>query len=115
VPVLGFLGFGQFARANVGGIAGGHEGHLRTTIFDENCNKVSDDTTCQGGGGSTGSISVCKYYDKNANGFQDTGELSLTGWPLCINPLDGGSPALVTQLTVSGGCATWSNLTTPGD
>jgi hypothetical protein len=68
VPVLGFLGFGQFVRANVAGIAGGHEGHLRTTIFDENCNKVSDDTTCQGGGGSTGLISVCKHYDKNANG-----------------------------------------------
>jgi hypothetical protein len=115
VPAPGCQGFGVFAQDNVGGIAGGHEGHLRTTIFDENCNKVSDDTTCQGGGGSTGSITVCKYYDKNANGFQDTGELSLTGWPFCINPLDGGTPALVTQLTANGGCATWSNLTTPGD
>jgi hypothetical protein len=115
VPMPGFQGFGLFAQDNVGGVAGGHEGHLRTTIFDENCNKVSDDTTCQGGGGSTGSITVCKYYDNNANGFQDTGEASLTGWPFCINPLDGGTPALVTQLTANGGCATWSNLTTPGD
>lgn len=115
VPAPGCQGFGVFAQDNVGGIAGGHEGHLRTTIFDENCNKVSDDTTCQGGGGSTGSITVCKYYDKNANGFEDTGEASLTGWPFCINPLDGGTPALVTQLTANGGCATWSNLTTPGD
>ena len=113
VPVAGCQeGTGMFARQADGTE---HEGHLRTTIFDENCNKVSDDTTCQGGGGSTGSITVCKYYDNNANGFQDTGEASLTGWPFCINPLDGGIPALVTQLTGSGGCATWSNLTTPGD
>jgi hypothetical protein len=76
---------------------------------------TGEDTTCQGGGGSTGSITVCKYYDNNANGFQDTGEPNLTGWPFCINPLDGGIPALVTQLTANGGCATWSNLTTPGD
>jgi hypothetical protein len=115
VATAGCAGFGIFAQDNVGGVAGGHEGHLRTTIFDENCNKVSDDTTCQGGGGSTGSITVCKYFDNNANGFQDTGEASLTGWPFCINPLDGGTPALVTQLTANGGCATWSNLTTPGD
>jgi hypothetical protein len=115
VPVAGCQGFGVFAQDNVGGIAGGHEGHLRTTIFDSNCVKQGDDDTCQGGGGSTGSITVCKYYDNNANGFQDTGETSLTGWPFCINPLDGGTPALVTQLTANGGCATWSNLTTPGD
>jgi hypothetical protein len=115
VPAPGCQGFGVFAQDNGGGVAGGKEGHLRTTIFDENCNKVSDDTTCQGGGGSTGSITVCKYYDKNANGFQDAGETSLTGWPFCIDPLDGGIPALVTQLTANGGCATWSNLTTPGD
>ena len=63
----------------------------------------------------TGSITVCKYYDKNANGFQDAGEPGLTGWPFCINPLDGGIPAMVTQLTANGGCATWSHLTTPGD
>ena len=109
----------MFAQDNVGGVAGGHEGHLRTTIFDENCNKVADDTTCLGGATPTppptGSITVCKYYDKNANGFQDAGELTLTGWPFCIDPLDGGTPAMVTQLTANGGCATWSNLTTPGD
>jgi hypothetical protein len=116
VPVAGCLeGTGMFAQDNVGGVAGGHEGHLRTTIFDGSCVAQGDDTTCQGGGGSTGSITVCKYYDKNANGFQDAGETNLVGWPFCIDPLDGGTPALVTQLTANGGCATWSNLTTPGD
>ncbi len=115
VPVAGCQGFGLFAQDNIGGVAGGHEGHLRTATFDESCNVTGEDTTCQGGGGSTGSITVCKYYDKNANGFQETGEPSLSGWPFCIDPLDGGTPALVTQLTGSGGCATWSNLTTPGD
>ena len=117
-PVAGCqTGTGQFAQDFVNGGAGGNEAHPRTTIFDENCNKVSDDNLCSATPTPppTGSITVCKYYDKNANGFQDTGESSLTGWPFCIDPLDGGTPALVTQLTASGGCATWSNLSTPGD
>jgi len=121
VPLAGCAGFGQFAQDDVGGVAGGHEGHLRTVNFDSNCavtciiGEPGCDQTCGGGGSSTGSITACKYYDKNANGNQDTGEPSLTGWPFCIDPLDGGTPALVTQLTANGGCVTWSNLTTPGD
>jgi hypothetical protein len=118
-PMPGFGGFGMFAQDYVGGVAGGNEAHLRTTIFDgyPSCAKQGDDNTCSASPTPppTGSISVCKYYDKNANGFQDAGETNLTGWPFCINPLDGGTPALVTQLTANGGCATWSNLTTPGD
>ncbi len=109
-------GTGKFAQDNVGGAAGGHEGHLRTALFDDSCNRTGDDLTCGGGGrGSTGSITVCKYYDKNANGVQDAGEVGLTGWPFCISPLDNATPALQTQLTANGGCLTWSNLTTPGD
>jgi hypothetical protein len=114
-------GSGQFAQDNVGGAAGGHEGHLRTATFEgsyPNCGNVTgtDDTCGGGGGGSTGSITACKYYDKNANGSQDAGEPALFGWPFCIDPLDGGNPPLVTQLTGSpSGCVTWSNLTTPGD
>jgi len=118
-PVAGFQGFGLFAQDNIGGVAGGHEGHLRTTIFDgyPSCAKQGDDLLCSASPTPppTGSITVCKYYDKNANGFQDAGEAGLTDWPFCINPLDGGTPALVTQLAANGGCATWSNLTTPGD
>ena len=34
VPVAGCQGFGMFAQDNVGGVAGGHEGHLRTAMFD---------------------------------------------------------------------------------
>jgi hypothetical protein len=123
VPLAGFAGFGLFARDfpnNAPPSSGDkNQGHLRTTIFDSNCVKQGDDDTCQGSATPTppptGSITVCKYYDKNANGFQDAGEPNLTGWPFCINPLDNGIPALVTQLTANGGCATWSNLTTPGD
>jgi hypothetical protein len=111
-----FPGTGFFAQDNVGGAPGGHEGHLRTATFDANCNVTGTDDTCGGGGGgSTGSITACKYYDKNANGVQDAGEVGLTGWPFCIDPLDNASPALQTQLTANGGCVTWSNLTTPGD
>jgi hypothetical protein len=114
VPVAGCQGFGLFAQDNVGGVAGGHEGHLRTATFDGDCNVTGEDHTCAGTP-QKASITICKYYDKNANGFQDTGEPNLVGWPFCIDPLDGGTPALVTQLTANGGCATWSNLTTPGD
>jgi hypothetical protein len=108
-------GSGMFAQDNVGGVAGGHEGHLRTATFDDSCNRTGDDTTCAPTPPPTASITACKYYDKNANGVQDTGEPPLTGWPFCIDPLDNAVPALQTQLTAAGGCVSWSNLTTPGD
>jgi hypothetical protein len=49
VPAAGCAGFGMFAQDNVGAVAGGHEGHLRTTIFDgyPSCANQGDDTTCQ--------------------------------------------------------------------
>ncbi len=102
-----------------------NQGHLRTVNFDSNCvvtcviGKPGCDQTCQGLPTPTptpiASITVCKFYDQNTNGIQDGVEPSLTGWPFCINPLDNGTPALQTQLTANGGCATWSNLTVPGD
>src|SRR5947207_13022406 len=55
------------------------------------------------------------YIAKYENRLQDARKQPLTGRPFCIKPLDGGTPALQTQLTANGGCATWSNLTTPGD
>ncbi len=103
-------GSGMFAQDSLGG----HEGHLRTATFDGDCNVTGEDTTCQGTP-QTATITACKFYDKNANGVQDAGELGLTGWPFCIDPLDNASPALQTQLTANGGCVSWSNLTTPGD
>jgi hypothetical protein len=123
-PVAGCQGFGLFAKDfpnNAPPPPGDkNEGHLRTTIFDgyPSCAKQADDNMCQASPTPpprTGSITVCKYYDKNANGFQDTGEPNLANWPFCIDPLDNGIPAQVTQLTGSGGCATWTNLTIPGD
>jgi hypothetical protein len=107
-------GSGMFAQDAPGGVAGGHEGHLRTATFDGDCNATGEDTTCQGTP-QTASITACKYYDKNANGVKDAGEPGIDGWPFCIDPLDGGTPALPTQLTANGGCLSWSNLTTPGD
>jgi hypothetical protein len=102
-------GTGVFAQ----GATGGHLGHLRTATFDGDCNVTGEDTTCQGTP-QTASITACKYYDFNANGVKDAGEVGIDGWPFCIDPLDGATPALQTQLT-SGGCVTWSNLTTPGE
>lgn len=102
-------GSGKFAQDG----PGGHQGHLRVATFDGTCNVTEPYPTC--GTQPTASITVCKYYDKNANGIQDTGEPSLTGWPFCIDPLGTASPALQTQLTANGGCVTWRNLTTPGD
>jgi hypothetical protein len=108
-----YPGSGMFAQDNIGGAPGGHQGHLRTTIFDSNCVKQGDDDTCQSGPPQTGTITVCKFYDKNANGNKDTGEDYLAGWPFCIDPLDNANPQLTTQTTGSGGCVTWSNLS-PG-
>ena len=106
---------GMFARDALGG----HEGHLRIATFDGSC-AVTGEPSCGSGSPTptpppTASITVCKFYDKNANGTQETGEPPLSGWPFCINPLGTASPALQTQLTANGGCATWSNLTVPDD
>jgi hypothetical protein len=94
----------------------GHLGHLRIATFDGNC-AVLTNPSCSPSPTPPpkASIAACKFYDKNANGVQDAGEPPLTGWPFCISPLGTGSPALQTQLTANGGCATWSNLTVPGD
>jgi hypothetical protein len=93
---------------------GGKKGHLRTATFDVSCTNPVPDNTCGGGGGGGGNatITACKYYDKNANGVQDTGEPALIGWPFCLADDDG--PVQQTQLT-AGGCVAWGNLTTPND
>jgi hypothetical protein len=106
-------GSGMFAQDFVANAPGGHEGHLRTATFDDSRNVTGVDTTCQGTP-QTASITVCKYYDKNANGNQDMGEPSLSGWPFCIDPLDNGSPALHTQLTAAGGCVQLEQLDDSG-
>jgi hypothetical protein len=112
---------GIFAQDYDGTGAGGKQGHLRTATFDNSngpCTVTGEDTSCQGGPTPTppptGSITACKFYDKNANGVQDAGEPGLIGWPFCISPLDNANPPQQTQFT-AGGCVTWSNLTVPGD
>jgi hypothetical protein len=108
---------GMAARDALGG---DHSpGHLRIATFDGSC-AVTGNPSCASGSPTptpppTASVTACKFYDKNANGVQDTNEPSLTGWPFCISPLDNASPALQTQSTANGGCVTWSNLTVPGD
>ena len=107
------------AQDDISNAPGGHLGHLRIATFDGSCVLASESPYPSCSASPTpppkASITACKFYDKNANGTQDAGEPALTGWPFCIDPLDGGTPASVTQLTANGGCVTWSNLTVPGD
>src|SRR6185369_4596002 len=95
-----------FARRNDGG---NFQSHLRAATFDGSCNKTGDDTDCGGGGNPKGNVTACKYYDFNANGTLDPGEQGLDGWPMTIDPLDGATPNVATQLTAAG-CVTWSTL-----
>ena len=96
----------SFARRNDGG---NFQSHLRAATFDGSCNKTGDDTDCGGGSNGRGNVSACKYYDFNANGTFDPGEQGLDGWPMTIDPLDGATPNVATQLT-NAGCVTWSTL-----
>lgn len=95
-----------FARRNDGG---NFQSHLRAATFDGSCNKLGNDTECATEN-PKGTVDACKYYDFNANGTLDPGEQGLDGWPMTINPLDGATPNVATQLTSAGGCVTWSTL-----
>ena len=94
-----------FARRNDGG---NFESHLRAATFDSSCNVTGEDEDCGGQPPQT-ELTACKYYDFNANGVLDPGEQGLDGWPMTINPLDGATPNVATQLT-SAGCVTWTTL-----
>ena len=58
----------------------------------------------------TGNLIVSKYYDANANGAWDAGELPLADWPMTVTP--NVTPA--TQPTGQMGQAFWTELK-PGD
>ena len=104
-----FPGTGKFAQDYVNGGAGGHQGHLRTSTFDENCAFTGEDTTCQGGCAGA-SITVCKYYDFNANGSKDQSEQGLANWPFCLSSVTNSSFAPLPQTGGAGGCTTFSDL-----
>jgi Prealbumin-like fold domain len=106
--VNGQPGTGMFAQDNVGGVAGGHQGHLRTTIFDGSCVKQGDDTTCQTTCAGA-SIRACKYYDFNVNGTKQTGE-QLLGWPFCLTSVTDSAFSPVQQTSSDGSCTTFNNL-----
>jgi hypothetical protein len=57
-----------------------------------------------------GNLEAFKYYDADANGaYNPAVDLSLEGWPMTIDPLD-GSPDPQTQSTNSGGTVLWTGL-----
>jgi hypothetical protein len=96
---------GLFARRNDGG---NFESHLRAATFDGSCNVTGEDEDCGGEPPQT-ELTACKYYDFNGNGVLDPGEQGLDGWPMTLDPLDGATPNVATQLT-SAGCVTWTTL-----
>jgi hypothetical protein len=57
-----------------------------------------------------GLLNASIFYDFNANGIFDPGEQFLDGWPITINPLDGATPNVATQLTDASGSVQWSTL-----
>jgi hypothetical protein len=103
--VGGSTSTGKFARRSDGGT---FEAHLRASIFDDACNWVSAKTDCTSP--PQGGLQACKYYDFNANGIEDPGELMLANWPMTITPLDGGQPPVGTQITDASGCVQWTQL-----
>lgn len=96
---------GKFARRSDGG---NFEAHLRAAIFDGECNFVGAKEDCTNP--PQGGLEACKYYDFNANGVEDLGEQKLPNWPMTITPLDGGIPAVGTQITDITGCVSWAHL-----
>jgi hypothetical protein len=105
--VGGSTSTGKFARRSDGG---NFEAHLRAANFDDQCNFVSAKTDCTTPPPPQGSLQACKYYDFNANGVEDPGELMLANWPMTITPLDGGQPPVGTQITDASGCVQWTGL-----
>jgi hypothetical protein len=101
-------GTGKFAQDDVGGVAGGHSGHLRTATFDGSCNATGEDTTCQGTGCQPASITVYKYFHFDPAAVLGSPEQALSGWPFCI------SPQQATQTTSAGGSTIFGGLT-PGE
>lgn len=104
----------MFAQGFNGTRGDGFTGHLRVATFDDGCN-VTGNPSCQAQATPTptpctASITACKYYDFNANGKQDVGELALAGWPLCLSAGDGRSFTPVQQSAGAGGCFVFSNL-----
>ena len=95
----------KFARRNDGG---NFQAHLRAANFDGSCNLLGTDNDCGGQPPQT-ELTACKYFDFNANGTLDPGEQGLDGWPMTLDPLDGATPNVATQLT-SAGCVTWTTL-----
>jgi hypothetical protein len=108
-------GTGKFAQDNVGGVAGGHSGHLRTATFDGSCVVTGQDNTCQGTGCQPASITVCKYFHFDPAVLSvGSPEQSLSGWPFCLTSITDSALSPVPQSTGSGGCATFGGLT-PGE
>lgn len=107
-------GTGLFAQGFDGTAGDGKIGHLRTALFGDNCTVTGEDTTCQPQATPTptpctASIQACKYYDFNANGIKDAGEV-LLGWPFCLTAVTNPAFSPVQQTSSDGNCITFSNL-----
>jgi hypothetical protein len=106
-------GSGLFAQGYNGTGGDGFTGHLRIATFDGSCN-VTGNPSCQGQATPTptpctASIQACKYYDFNANGSRDNGEV-LLAWPFCLTSLTDPNFSSAQQTSSDGSCTTFSNL-----
>ena len=63
-----------------------------------------------------GTISACKFFDRNGNGAQDDGELGIPGWEFVLTGVDAAGNAVGPVVGVAGidGCTTFGDLL-PGD
>jgi hypothetical protein len=106
-------GSGLFAQGFNGTGGDGFTGHLRIATFDGSCN-VTGNPSCQDQATPTpppctASIQACKYYDFNANGIKDPGEV-LLAWPFCLTSVTDPNFSAVQQTSSDGSCFTFSNL-----
>jgi hypothetical protein len=79
------------------GLGGFVAGHTKTDNF-----------RVQGGTTPTGALEAYKFYDANASGTFDAGDLDLSGWPMTLTSLTQGIDS--TQSTGAGGTTTWDPL-----
>jgi hypothetical protein len=88
--------------------AGGNTIYKRTWTATDSCTNTSSCTQTITVQGCFPSICAVKFYDRNANGTQDSGEPGISGWKFTIT--GGPNNISLTNVTDSGGTICFSNM-----